>query len=206
MDKRQLENKTKKKEFKNVLKREQKSFYKILVFCLIASVLNWIFWQDQFLGLDFKYNLGFLILPLIVGVFIFYRTNKFFIEDIRNTKPTGLKDIIFGYVFLLIIGVFFAYVSLVTIANVIFKVSMDVSSNSAPILTKTFSVESTYRNDRGRGIHLFSNVYYLDEENKIKNFRVGVNEVKTSYDKRKIIFKCKKGFWDYYKIIDYKIE
>jgi hypothetical protein len=206
MDKRQFQNKERKRKEKYILNREQKYSAKVFVFFMIVSILNGVFWHDQFLGLDFNYKLIFVIIPIGLGVFLYWKTNKIFIKDLQNTKPSGLKDIILSSVFLLLIGVFFAYISSVTLANAIFKIGMDFSINNKPEISKTYSIESTYRNNRGRGVNLFSTVYYFDDENKIKGFDVRVNEVKTSREKRKIIFKCKEGFWNYYKIIDYKIE
>lgn len=206
MDKRQLQNKERKKLVKNIIKKEQDKSYKVLIFCSIFSVLNYFFWHDQFVGLDVKYDFVFVILPLILGFFIYFKTNQLFIKDIFNTKSSGLKDTVLSYGFLLVLAGFFAYMSLVTLANVIFKIGMDLSMKDKPIIIKSYSVDSTIRNDKGRGVHLFSSIYYLDEENKKKIFSVKVNEVETSYAKRKIIFKCKEGFWNYYKIIDYKME
>ncbi len=206
MDKRQLQIKERKNKVKNIIDREQNKNYKVLIFCMVVGALNWVFWYDQFVGLDVKYDIVFVILPFFLGLFVYFKTNNNFIKAIFNTKSSGLKDTILSYGLLLVIGIFFSYISLVTLANVVFKIGMDLSTNNKPIIIKSYSIESTYRNDRGRGIHLFSSIYYLDEENKTKNFKVKVDEVKTSYEKRKIVFECKEGFWKYYKIIDYKIE
>ena len=95
---------------------------------------------------------------------------------------------------------------MVTVANVIFKLSIDFSVRDKPIIYKTYTVKSTRKNDRGRGIHLFSTIYYSDEANETKGFQVGVDDVETSFETRKITFKCLEGFWGYYKIVDYTIE
>ena len=83
---------------------------------------------------------------------------------------------------------------------------MDFSVNDKPVVYKTYVVASTYRNDKGRRVHLFSAIYYLDEVNKLKSFDVAVVGITTSHEKRKITFKCQEGFWGYYKILDYKME
>jgi len=188
MDKRQLQIKERKKKVKNIINREQNKNYKVLIFCMVVGALNWVFWHDQFVGLDVKYDIVFVILPFFLGLFVYFKTNNNFIKAIFNTKSSGLKDTILSYGLLLVTGIFFSYISFVTLANVVFKIGMDLSTNNKPIIIKFYSIESTYRNDRGRGIHLFSSIYYLDEENKTKNFKVKVDEVKTSYEKRKIVF------------------
>ena len=173
---------------------------------MIVGSVNYILWHNQFLGLDSKYTMVFVVLPMIIGFFAYYTKNKLFNKSVFNTKPSGLKDSILSTLFLILIGSFFAFISMVTIANVIFKLAMDVAANDKPLINKTYVVKSTVRNDVGRRTHFFSHIYYLDEANRIKCFDVSVNAVTSSYEKQKIIFQCKEGFWGYYKIVDYSIE
>lgn len=201
MDKRLKLIKENKRKEKNAEKKSVKRFNRIFILFLIVGCLNWVFWHDQFLGLDFKYNLFFVIIPFLIGLIVFLTNN------VSSIKPVGYIRSAVSYGFLFLIGAFFSYLSFVTIANVLFKVGMDFSVNDKPTVTKTYIVESTVRNNfRSGGIHLFSTIYYLDANNKTKIFYVGVDDVTTSHEKQKITFKCQKGFWDYYKILDYKME
>jgi len=173
---------------------------------MLIGVLNYVFWHDQFLKLDSKYNIVFIALPMVIGVVLFYFLNKRFIKNLIATKSVSLWDDIFSYGILILTAVFFAYFSVVTFANVLFKIGMDISTKDKPMINKTYVVESTFKNDTGRGIHLYSDIRYFDDNNALKIFNVEVNEVETSNQSRKIHFKCKEGFWGYYKILDYKME
>lgn len=206
MDRRKRLLRENKNAIKNSIKREDEKVYRILIFSMVASVLNWIFWHDQFIGLDQKYNLLFIALPMLLGILFFFYVSRKFIKGIMQTKSSGLMDNILSYGFLGLISLFFAYFTVVTLADAIFKLSMDSYVDNQPIVTKTYTVESTVKNDSGKGIHLYSSVYYIDEANEKQLFNVGVDEVETSYEERKITFKCKQGFWGYYKIVDYSIH
>lgn len=202
MNKRQVQ----KKEKKQIVKREQKRSSKIFIFSIVIAIVNYIFWNDQFIGLDIKHTILFLIFPIIIGCFVFYYGNRFFIKSILETRSSGIKDSILSYGFLAIIGLFFTYFSMVTIANVIFKLSMDIATKNEAIEYKTYQVESTFQKNSGRRFSIFSSIYYYDENNEIQIFKVPVNAVTTSTENRKIVFSCKEGFWGYYKIIDYKMQ
>ena len=205
MDKRLELIKRNKNALKNLRLREDNRSFRIFIFSMIVGALNYVFWHDQFLKLDYTYDILFIVLPMIIGVILFYFINKIFIKNILSTKSSGLIDTVLSNGVLIIGSLFFAYYSIVTLANVIFKLSMDFSVIDKPIINKTYVVESTFRNDRGRGIHLFSSIYYLDEANEKQIFDVGVDAVTTSYENRKITFKCQEGFWGYFKILDYNV-
>ena len=95
---------------------------------------------------------------------------------------------------------------MVTLANVIFKLSMDSATENKMLEYKTYKVESTFKMKSVKSFSVFSTIYYYDEKNEIQIFKVPVNAVTTSNENRKIIFTCQKGFWGYYKILDYKIQ
>lgn len=202
MDKKQV----KKNENKQVIKREQKRSTRVFVFSIIIAVVNYVFWNDQFIGLDKKYFTVFVVLPLIFGCIIFYYLNKNFIKSILESKSSGFKDSLFSYIFMAIIGLVFSYFSLVTIFNVVFKLSMDIATKNKAIEYKTYQVESTFQKNSVRRFSVFSSIYYYDENNEIQIFKVPVNAVTTSTKKREIVFSCKEGFWGYYKIINYKMQ
>ena len=202
MDKRQVQ----KKEKKQIVKREQNRSYRIFIFSIIISIVNYVFWHDQFIGLDKKHTILFVIVPLILGCLFFYYVNKFFIKSILETKSSGLKDTILSHIFLAIIGLVFSYFSMVTLANVIFKLSMESATENKMLEYKTYKVESTFKMKSVKSFSVFSTIYYYDEKNEIQIFKVPVNAVTTSNENRKIIFTCQKGFWGYYKILDYKIQ
>lgn len=206
MDRRKRLLRQSKNAIKNSIDREDKRAYRILIFSMVASVLNWIFWHDQFIGLNQKYNLLFIALPMVLGVLLFYFISRKFIKGMMQTKSGGSIDTILSYGFLGLISLFFAYFTMVTLADAIFKLSMDSYVENQPTITKTYTVESTVKNDSGKGIHLYSSVYYIDEANEKQLFNVGVDQVETSYEERKITFVCKQGFWGYYKIVDYSIH
>lgn len=202
MDRRQAE----RKEKKQIVKREQNRSYRIFIFSIIISILNYVFWQDQFIGLDIKHTFLFVLLPLIIGCIIFYCKNKFFVESIFETKSSGFKDTVLSYVFLTTIGLIFSYFSMVTIANVVFKISMNRSTSDKEVVYRSYKVESTFKKKSVKSFSVFSSIYYFDENNEIQIFKVPVNAVTTSVEKRIIRFTCQEGFWGYYKIIDYKLE
>lgn len=206
MSKRQQLIRESKNKTKNLISREQDKAYRILIFSMIVGVLNYIFWHDQYVGLDFKYTILFIVVPLILGVFFYWSYNKNFIGNILGTKASSWWDTVLSDLLLGITALLFAYFSLVTVANVIFKLSIDFSIRDKPIIYKTYTVKSTTKNDTGRGIHLFSTIFYLNDANETKAFQVGVDDVETSFETRKITFKCLEGFWGYYKIIDYTME
>lgn len=206
MDRRKQLIREQKNSIKNALKGEGNKSYRFLIASMILGVTNWVFWHDQFIGLDLRYNLFFIVLPLVLGVFLYYSMNKLFIKDIFGTKASSWWDRIVSNIFMVVIALFFAYFSIVTLANVAFKISMDYCIKDQPIVTKNYTVTLTYRNDKGRGFHMFSSVYYLDENNETKIFNVGVEDVEDSHVKRKITFKCQQGFWGYYKILDYELQ
>jgi hypothetical protein len=195
-----------KKQNKGILKKEEKSAYRFLIFFMIASVANWIFWHDQFLYQNFKYDLVFIVLPLIIGVYVYYRMNKHFIHSLLQTKSSGFWDSILSAVFLVVTALFFAFCIGVTVADAIFKLSMDLVIKDKSIIDKTYIVDSTFRNDTGKGMHIFSTIRYLNETNEIELFDVPQNAVVTSNEKRKVTFRCKEGFWGYYKIVNYKLK
>ncbi|MFT3687365.1 MAG: hypothetical protein QM783_20995 [Phycisphaerales bacterium] len=195
-----------KRAIKNTLKKEGNKSFGLLVLCMIASVLNWVFWHDQFLCLDTKYTLVFIALPLVLGILLYYFMNKAFVKNLFATKASSWWDRILSAAFLIMTALFFGFVSMVTLANVVFKISMDLCIKEKPFAYKTYTVTSTYKNNIGNRIHLFSSVYYLDENSKAQIFEVGVDAVETSGEKRKITFPCKKGFWGYYKIVGYRID
>lgn len=206
MDRRKRLLRESKNALKNSAKREDKRAYKILIFSMIVSVLNWIFWHDQFLRLDLKYNLLFIVLPMVLGILFYFYISRKFIKDIMQTESSGLLDTIFSYVFLFVISLFFAYFTMVTLSNIVFKLTMDFYTAKQPTITKTFDVESTYNNYTKKGFHFFSSVRYRDEANELQFFDVPLDAVETSREKRTITFDCKQGFWGYYKIIDYNIK
>lgn len=196
----------KKKENKQIIKREQKCSTRVFVFSIIIAVVNYVFWNDQFIGLDKKHFIVFVVLPLVFGCIVFCYLNKNFIQSILESKSSGVKDTLFSYIFMAIIGLVFSYFSFVTIANVVFKLSMNSVTKNKAREYKTYEVESTFQKSGGRRFSVFSSVYYYDENNEIQIFKVPVNAVITSKENRKIVFSCKEGFWGYYKIIDYKIK
>ncbi|MGV9004258.1 hypothetical protein [Flavobacterium sp.] len=202
MDRRQAERKEKKRS----LNREKNQSSGIFIFSLIVAVLNYVFWHDQYIGLDTNYTIVFVVVPLICGIFIFYKIDKVFIKSILETKLSGIKDTILSYLFMFIVGLAFSYFSAVTLANMLFKVGMDISIKDAPVLYKSYVVKSTFRNDSGKRIHLFSSIHYLGKNGDHQTYRVPVNSITTSDERRIIRFKCKEGFLGYYKIIAYKLE
>ena len=206
MSRRQQLIRESKNKTKNLISREQDKAYRILIFSMIVGALNYIFWHDQFVGLDFKYTILFIVVPLILGVFFYWSYNKNFVGNILGAKASSWWDTVLSNFLLGITALLFAYFSLVTVANIIFKLSIDFSVRDKPIIYKTYKVKSTRKNDIGRGIHLFSTIYYSDEANETKAFQVGVDAVETSFETRKITFKCLEGFWGYCKIIDYTME
>jgi len=202
---RQLIRKNKNSE-KNLVKREQKVAYKFLILIMIAGVLNWVFWHDQFIGLDSKYIILFIVLPLISGFLVYYKLNRFFLKSMFKTKPSGTMDVLLSNVFLFVTALFFSYFSAVTLADGIFKLSMDFFIKDKPAVSRTYSVSSTSENNKGRGYHFFSHVRYTDEFGHKQTFDVKSGEVEDSNEKRKITFQCKEGFWGYQKIVGYQIE
>lgn len=202
---RQLIRKNKNAE-KNLVKREQKFAYRFLIFSMVAGVLNWVFWHDQFIGLDAKYTLLFIVLPLVLGFGVYYKLNRFFLKNMFKTKPGGRMDVVLSNFFLFVAALFFAYFSAVTLADGIFKLSMDFFMKDKPAITRTYIVTSTSKNNKGRGYHLFSHIRYIDEFGHKQTFDVKSGEVADSHEKRKITFDCKEGFWGYQKIVGYKLE
>lgn len=172
---------------------------------MIIGVLNWIFWNDQFIGLDSKHTIVFVAVPLVLGFLVYYKLNRFFLKSLFKTKPSGMMDVLLSNFFLFVSALFFSYFSAVTLADGIFKLSMDLSVMDKPTVSKTYIVTSTSKNNKGRGYHFFSNVWYIDESGQKQIFDVKSGEVENSNEKRKITFDCKEGFWGYYKIIGYSI-
>lgn len=173
---------------------------------MIAGILNWVFWHDQFIGLDSKYTILFVVLPLVLGFLVYYKLNRFFLKSLFKTKPSGTIDVLLSNFFLFVTALFFSYFSAVTLADGIFKISMDFFIKDKPIVSRTYIVTSTSKNNKGRGYHLFSHVRYIDEFGQKQTFDVKSGAVADSNEKRKIILDCKEGFWGYQKIVGYKIE
>jgi hypothetical protein len=203
---RQQQFKESKKQSKYLRYSEDSRSSRIFIFSMIVGFLNYFLWHDQFLKLDSKYDIIFVVLPMILGVIVFYYINRIFIKYITDTKSSGLVDTFLSNGILILSALFFAYFSVVTVVNVVFKIAMNHSTTNKPLIIKTYTVESTFKNNRNRGIHLFSYIYYLDESNQLETFNVDEDEVETSNETRKITFTCQEGFWCYYKILDYKLE
>lgn len=206
MDRRAQLNKENRKRMKNLLKKEDKKAYKILVFSMIAGIINYIVWHDQFVNLDLKYNVVFIVLPILIGMYFYWATNKNFIKDLFATKASAWWDRLGSNIFLVVLAVMFGYFTIGTTADVLFKLSMDFYTKDKPFVYKTYTVTSTSKDNTGKGMHLFSHIRYLDEDNKKHSFDVPLNSVETSNERRRITFKCQQGFWNYYKIIDYNLN
>lgn len=173
MNKRQQLIRKNKNAEKNLIKREQNYAYKFFIFFMVAGILNWIFWHEQFIGLDLKHTVVFVVLPLIVGLLVYLQMNKSFVRSILKSKSSGLADTFLSNIFLLVTALFFAYLCSCTIADAIFKLSMDFCIEDKPSMHKTYVVESTVRNDSRRGVCLFSTIYIMMEQMKSNRFMLG---------------------------------
>lgn len=214
------------KEKRNIKKKlfEQESS-KIYVFFLISvlfGLANWMFWEEQFLSLDYRYYLLFKIIPIGFGVvYINLKFKQYFDYDLKS------KFNIYTIVLYLFYGIFslmLSYASFGTASNVVFKSLMYYSTSDVKSKIEKYRITNIYNpknhqrtRRENRRFHFEKNFYidYKAPENQDKRINISVYDSENNYllnvkkedvINKTLVLETKKGFWDIKKVVSISVE
>lgn len=214
--------KEKRNNKKKLFEQESSKLYVLFLIFVLFGLANWMFWEEQFLNLDYRYYLIFQIIPIGFGVVYFNLKFKQYFD--YNTKSKFSIYSIILYLFYGVFSLMLSYASFGTASNVAFKSLMYFSTKEVKSQTKKYRVTNIYnplqhkRTRRElRRFHFEKNfnIDYQVGANQNNRINISIYDPENNYlldiDKQEVINKTlvletKKGFWGIEKVEKIAVE
>lgn len=207
---------------KKLFQQESSKLYVLFLIFVLFGLANWMFWEEQFLNLDYRYYLLFQIIPIGFGVVYFNLKYKHYF-DYKIKSKFSIYTIIL-YLFYGIFSLMLSYVSFGTASNVVFKSLMNYSTSNVKSKTEQYRITNLYnplrykRTIRQRRRVQFKKNFYIDYQKdgfKEQRINISIYDRENNYvlDLKKqevvnktLVLETKKGFWDIEKVESIAVE
>lgn len=222
MDKRRIKFlKEKRNQNKRLFDQESNKIYIIFLISILFGLANWLFWQEQFLNLDYKYYILFEIIPIGLGIVYFNLKFKQFFNYSLKSKFSIYTIIL--YMFYGVFSLMLSYASFGTTSNVIFKSLMHYSTSDVKSKIEKYKIIKFYnpknykRKRRESRRFYFQKNFYIDyqaSQNQEERIKIPTYDSKNNYlldvkdevVNKTFVLETKKGFWNIKKVLDVSVE
>jgi hypothetical protein len=214
--------KEKRNNKKKLFEQESSKLFVLFLIFVLFGLANWMFWEEQFLNLDYRYYLIFQIIPIGFGVVYFNLKFKQYFD--YNTKSKFSIYTIILYLFYGVFSLMLSYASFGTASNVAFKSLMYFSTKEVKSQTNKYKITNIYNPLQHRRTRRELRRFHFEKNFNI-DYQVGVNQnnrinisiydPENNYlldlDKQEVINKTlvletKKGFWGIEKVEKIVVE
>jgi len=214
--------KEKRNNKKKLFQQESNKLYVFFLIFVLFGLANWLFWEEQFLNLDFRYYILFQIIPIGFGVVYFNLKYKQYF-DYKVQSKFSIYTILL-YLYYGIFSLMLSYASFGTASNVVFKSLMNYSTSDVKSKAEQYRITNIYnplqykRTIRQRRRFHFEKNFYIDyKKNGLKEKRIKIsiydpeNNYVLDFKKQDVVNKTlvlttKKGFWDIEKVENIAVE
>jgi len=143
-----------------------------LIFVLFG-LANWMFWDEHFLNLDYRYYLIFQVLPIGFGVVYFNLKYKQYFD--YNLKSKFSIYTIILYLFYGIFSLMLSFASFGTASNVVFKSLMNYSTSDVKSKTEKYKITNIYNPLQHQRTRRELRRFHFEKNFNI-DYQVGVNQ------------------------------
>ncbi|MCD8450437.1 hypothetical protein LNI98_12130 [Tenacibaculum dicentrarchi] len=197
------------KEFLEIDKKKDNLHYNVFVFFAIVAFIKYILFNEKLIGSDIRYNIFILWIPIILGLIILaIYQRKYLIYVLRDNDTLINKLMYFGFV--LLIGTMFSFLSFHTIADFTFQIinKNEIEKTESKLIN--LEIDSFYEKKGGKTQLLTGgNKIWYEYEGNLENFKVNkgiIQLLKKDLKNYLIEIELKKGIWNHFIIIDWKIK
>lgn len=190
------------KKNKTKQKKREEIQYQFLIAVIAVGFIYYFFFESEYIGGDYKYDLFVFWIPVIVGLLLIVKFNILSIDwndilpTLKEEKNIFSKIIYLPLLFLL--HFFLAVMYFWIPANIIFDVFNKIESNNNIIETYTLKVDE-FHHSSGRSGSTLVRFTFKDKKERIK---VSYKDIKPYLDKNpddfQVKIEVKKGIWNYY--------
>jgi hypothetical protein len=185
------------------VKKDTKIITALFIGSALFGSINWLFFYEQYIDLNYRYNTVFVLLPIVIGNVLLAKKFPAYLGFYTDIKSKIGKSILI--LLLLLMGTMISYCSLGTIADLIFKLTSYSYTHKQVAERKTYSILKFHkaissRRNRFNRFSTFIIAYHGKEQSISTDDPRLVREVENLSDQelrlKKLRLITKKSFWN----------